>query len=59
MTIDEQRPKATDRGSSDERWKFWRDVAVFELKILLDNVRDLVLMRVSLVAAVIGSPRSS
>jgi hypothetical protein len=32
---------------------FWRDVAVFQLKMFLDNVRDLVLMPVSLGAAVI------
>ena len=41
------------QANSDERWKFWRDVAVFQLKMFLDNVRDLVLMPVSLVAAVI------
>src|SRR3982751_4621375 len=35
----------------DERWKFLRDVVVFQLKMLLDNVRDLVLMPVSLAAA--------
>ena len=39
--------------SSNERWQFWRDVAVFQLKMLLDNVRDLVLMPVSLVAALL------
>jgi hypothetical protein len=39
--------------NSDERWKFWRDVAVFQLKMFLDNVRDLVLMPVSLAAALI------
>jgi hypothetical protein len=41
------------RANSDERWKFVRDVAVFQLKLFLDNVRDLVLMPVSLVAALI------
>ena len=35
----------------DARWKFLRDVAVFQLKMFLDNVRDLVLMPVSLAAA--------
>ena len=39
--------------NSDARWKFWRDVAAFQLKMFLDNVRDLVLMPVSLVAALI------
>ncbi|MEY2502152.1 MAG: hypothetical protein QOI07_2486 [Verrucomicrobiota bacterium] len=41
------------QATPDERWKFWRDVAVFQLKMLLDNVRDLVLMPVSLGAAVV------
>ena len=39
----------TPRANSDERWKFLRDVVVFQLKMLLDNVRDLVLMPVALV----------
>jgi hypothetical protein len=39
--------------SSDDRWRFLRDFAVFQLKMFLDNVRDLVLMPVSLVAALI------
>jgi len=38
---------------SDERWKFLRDFAVFQLKMFLDNVRDLVLMPVALAAALI------
>ena len=35
------------------RWKFLRDVAVFQLKMLLDNLRDFALMPISLGAAVI------
>ena len=46
-------PSPSPHANRDERWKFWRDVAVFQLKMFLDNVRDLVLMPVSLVAAVI------
>ncbi len=38
---------------SDERWEFLRDVAVFQVKMLLDNLRDFALMPVSLGAAVI------
>ena len=38
---------------SNERWKFFRDVLVFQLKMLLDNVRDFALMPVALVAALI------
>ena len=37
----------------DDRWNFVRDVMVFQLKLLLDNARDLVLMPVSLIAALI------
>src|SRR4029450_13623475 len=43
----------TLESSSNERWKFFRDVLVFQLKIFLDNVRDFALMPVSLVAALI------
>jgi hypothetical protein len=38
---------------NDDHWKFLRDVLVFQLKMLLDNVRDFALMPISLVAAVI------
>jgi hypothetical protein len=43
----------TVESGSNERWKFFRDVLVFQLKMLLDNVRDFALMPVSLVAALI------
>jgi hypothetical protein len=36
-----------------ERWRFLRDVAVFQLKLFLDNVRDFALVPISLVAALI------
>ena len=38
---------------SGERWRFVRDVMVFQLKLLLDNLRDFALMPISLVAALI------
>lgn len=38
---------------NDERWRFWRDVLVFNFKVLLGNLRDFALIPVSLVAAVI------
>ena len=38
---------------NDDHWKFLRDVLVFQLKMLLDNVRDFALMPVSLAAALI------
>ena len=38
---------------NEERWRFWRDVLVFNLKVLLGNLRDFALIPVSLVAALI------
>jgi len=56
VTGDESR--AQPAGSKD-RWKFIRDVVVFQLKMLLDNGRDLVLMPVALEARAFRSPRKS
>src|SRR5438445_13886914 len=39
--------------TTDERWQFWRDVLVFELKMFIGNLRDFALMPVSLGAALI------
>src|SRR2546423_1060676 len=36
-----------------DRWAFFRDVLVFQLKLLLDNIRDFALQPISLVAAFI------
>src|SRR5213596_608060 len=44
----------TVESGSNERWKFLRDVVVFQLKMFLDNVRDFAFMPVSLVAALIA-----
>jgi hypothetical protein len=44
---------STSPPASGERWRFLRDVAVFQLKLFLDNVRDLALIPISLVAALI------
>src|SRR4029077_5251934 len=41
--------------TTDERWRFWRDVLVFELKMFIGNLRDFALMPVSLGAAFIDS----
>jgi hypothetical protein len=41
------------RANPNDRWKFLRDVLVFQLKLFLDNVRGFALMPVSLVAALI------
>ena len=44
---------ATRGDNRDDRWRFWRDVLVFQLKMFIGNLRDLALMPVSLVAALI------
>jgi len=46
-------PSTQPQTNRDARWKFLRDVLVFQLKMLLDNVRDFALMPISLVAALI------
>lgn len=46
-------PSTPTRANRDDRWRFLRDVLVFQLKLFLDNVRDFALMPVSLVAAAI------
>ena len=38
---------------SEERWRFLRDVVVFQLKLFLDNLRDFALVPISLIAALI------
>src|ERR1043166_7577245 len=43
----------TSPARSGERWRFLRDVMVFQLKLLLDNLRDFALVPISLVAALI------
>lgn len=39
--------------NSDDRWRFLRDVVVFQLKMVVDNLRDFALIPVSLGAALI------
>src|SRR5262249_47691155 len=39
--------------ATDTRWRFLRDVMVFQLKMFLNNLRDLALMPISLIAAFI------
>jgi len=46
-------PSTSPQPDPNERWRFVRDVAVFQLKMFLDNVRDFFLMPVSLIAALI------
>jgi hypothetical protein len=53
MTNDEGMLISKSSSNANARWTFFRDVGVFQLKMLLDNVRDIVLMPVALGAAII------
>jgi hypothetical protein len=53
MSITPPEPSSPVQAQPHDRWAFFRDVVVFQLKLLLDNVRDFALVPVSLVAAVI------
>lgn len=43
----------TPTRKADDRWRFLRDVVVFQLKMVVDNLRDFALIPVSLGAALI------
>jgi hypothetical protein len=45
--------EAASNQAGEERWRFLRDVIVFQAKMLVSNVRDIALMPVSLCAAFI------
>ena len=38
---------------TNARWRFWRDVLVFQLKMFIGNLRDFALMPIALAAALI------
>jgi hypothetical protein len=42
-----------EAGASDSRWAFIRDVVVFQLKLVLDALRDAALIPASIAAAVV------
>lgn len=46
-------PSAPLEPRKHDRWHFFRDVMVFQLKLFLGNVRDFALVPVSIVAAII------
>lgn len=46
-------PDAPSPYDTHARWRFLRDVAVFQFKLALDNLRDFALVPVSLVAAAV------
>ncbi len=51
---DEQEPLGSSQDRGDERWILIRDLVQFQLKLILDGVRDLLLLPVSLVAGLGG-----
>lgn len=48
-----------DDGLGPGRWEFFRDVLVFQLKLLIDGLRDLLLSPVSLAAALVDLLRGT
>jgi hypothetical protein len=46
-------PKGNPAPDAHARWRFLRDVAVFQFKLALDNLRDFALIPVTLIAAAI------
>jgi len=53
----QEKPMENDAGP--DRWTLIRDVAVLQLKLVVDGVRDLVLVPASLIAAVVSLVRGS
>lgn len=54
MTEIKNNTESVTAESSTQRWGFLRDVAVFQVKLLMDWVRDLLLSPISLIAALLG-----
>lgn len=47
-------PARLEADPKEERWRLVRDLAVFQAKLIVDGLKDLVLSPVSLVAALLG-----
>ncbi len=43
-----------DSPSTDNRWSFGRDILVFQVKLLADGFRDMILIPASLIAGITG-----
>ena len=54
MTGDQQ---STDDGRKPDRWTLIRDIGVLQVKLIVDGLRDFILVPVSLVAGVISLAR--
>jgi len=47
-------PAVLDADHREQRWRLVRDLAVFQAKLFVDGIKDLVLSPISLVAAILG-----
>ncbi len=56
ITMEENAP-VDDPEKTPDRWMLIRDVAVFQLKLLFDGFRDLLLVPVSLIAGIVSLVR--
>jgi len=52
-------PETTEESNGPDRWVLIRDVAVFQVKLLFDGFRDVLLLPVSLIAGVVSLVRGS
>ena len=50
-------PEKVEQNDGPDRWMLIRDVAVFQVKLLFDGFRDLLLLPVSLVAGILSLVR--
>ena len=53
LPSDQSSPANAPIQNPDDRWKFLRDVVVFQLKMVVDNLRDFALMPIAAGAALI------
>jgi hypothetical protein len=52
-------PQSDSTGGGEDRWVLLRDIAVLQVKLVVDGVRDLVLVPISMIAGIISLARSN
>jgi len=53
-----QEPETSDTNEETDRWTLIRDIAVLQVKLIVDGLRDLVLVPISLIAGIISLLKS-
>lgn len=52
-------PQTIEKSNGPDRWTLIRDIAVFQVKLLFDGFRDVLLVPVSLIAGIVSLVRGS